>query len=30
MKLPWLTIVATLAGAAAGYVYYVYWGCSSG
>lgn len=30
MKLPWLTIAATVVGALAGYVYYVYWGCDSG
>jgi len=30
MKVPWLTIAATAAGALAGYAYYVRWGCSSG
>ncbi len=30
MKLPWLTIAATVIGALAGYAYYVYWGCDSG
>lgn len=30
MKLPWLNLAGTAAGAAAGFAYYWFWGCHSG
>jgi hypothetical protein len=30
MKVPWLTVTATIVGAAAGYAYYWFLGCDSG